>query len=239
MKAIEINQLSVYYEQVLALKDISLSIEEGEYVGIVGPNGGGKSTFMKALLGFVPIHSGSIEIFGQKPSNYKGQIGYVPQFSKVDRNFPITVEEVVCMGRMKPGIAPLFRYSEADRDLARQSLNQVGLEHRRKRQIGDLSGGEFQKMLIARALTVKPELLLLDEPTSSLDVESRNEIYEIMNQLKGTMTIVMITHDLDTNLKQLDSVIALNTTLLEKGLYGNIMLGKRGDSIHVADNFRL
>lgn len=239
MNAIEMNQVSVYYEQVLALQNISLTVEKGEYVGVIGPNGGGKSTLMKTLLGFVPVHSGSVLLFNQKVSDYKGQIGYVPQFSRVDRNFPITVEEVVCMGRMKPGIAPLFRYSEADRDSARQSLNQVGLEHRRKRQIGDLSGGEFQKMLIARALTVKPELLLLDEPTSSLDVESRNEIYEIMNQLKGTMTIVMITHDLDTNLKQLDSVIALNTTLLEKGLYGNIMLGKRGDSIHVADNFRL
>ena len=170
MNAIEMNQVSVYYEQVLALQNISLTVEKGEYVGVIGPNGGGKSTLMKTLLGFVPVHSGSVLLFNQKVSDYKGQIGYVPQFSRVDRNFPITVEEVVCMGRMKPGIAPLFRYSEADRDSARQSLNQVGLEHRRKRQIGDLSGGEFQKMLIARALTVKPELLLLDEPTSSLDV---------------------------------------------------------------------
>ena len=239
MKAIEINQLSVYYEQVLALKDISLSIEEGEYVGIVGPNGGGKSTFMKALLGFVPIHSGSIKIFGQKPSNYKGQIGYVPQFSKVDRNFPITVEEVVCMGTMKSGVTPFFQYSAKNRELAGQQLAQVGMEHRRKRQIGDLSGGEFQKMLIARALTVQPDLLLLDEPTSSLDVQSRDEIYEILNRLKGQMTILMITHDLDTNLPQLDSVIAFNTTLRDQGLYGNSRLGKKGDSTHVADDFRL
>ena len=94
-------------------------------------------------------------------------------------------------------------------------------------------------MLIARALTVQPDLLLLDEPTSSLDVQSRDEIYEILNRLKGQMTILMITHDLDTNLPQLDSVIAFNTTLRDQGLYGNSRLGKKGDSTHVADNFRL
>ena len=239
MKAIEVNQVSVYYDQVLALKDISLSIDIGEYVGIVGPNGGGKSTLMKTLLGFVPIYMGNIQIFGQKISNYKEQIGYVPQFSKVDRNFPITVEEVVCMGTMQSGITPFFQYSAKNKELARQGLAMVGMEHRRKRQIGDLSGGEFQKMLIARALTVQPKLLLLDEPTSSLDVNARDEIYDILNHLKGQMTILMITHDLDTNLPQLDSVIALNTTLQDQGYYGNCRLGKRGDLDHVTDHIGL
>lgn len=239
MKAIEINEVSVYYEQVLALKDISFSIEEGEYVGIVGPNGGGKSTLMKALLGFVPLQTGTIQIFGENPSDYKGQIGYVPQFSKVDRNFPISVEEVVLMGTMKQGVSPFFRYSLKQKELAREELRKVGMLDRMKRQIGDLSGGEFQKMLIARALAVQPQLLLLDEPTSSLDVEARDEIYEILNQLRRQMTILMITHDLDTSLPKMDEVIALNTLLQDHGSYGNCMLGKRGTFNHVADNLEL
>ena len=213
MKAIEIDQISVRYDQVLALRDVSLTLEEGEFLGVKGPNGGGKSTLMKAILGFIPLYRGQIKIFGKDAGKYSVPIGYVPQFAKIDRKFPISVREVVQMGRMTSGISPFFRYSDEDLKIVEEQLELVGLEKLKDRQIGELSGGEFQKMLIARALAVQPQLLLLDEPTESLDVTSKNEIYELLSKLNNTMTIMMITHDMDTLTNRLDRVIALNTTI--------------------------
>lgn len=213
MKAVEIEEVSVYYDQVLALDHLSLSINTGEFVGIVGPNGGGKSTLMQAILGFVPLHTGKIEVFGEDAGKYIVPIGYVPQFSKIDRKFPVSVAEVVEMGRMKHGLSPCFHYTKKDKLIAEEQLYKVGLERLKKRQIEDLSGGEFQKMLIARALAVQPKLLLLDEPTASLDSDARNEIYNLLLTLNHDITILMITHDMDIESRRLDKIITLNTTL--------------------------
>lgn len=213
MKAVEIEEATVYYDQVLALDHISLFINTGEFVGIVGPNGGGKSSLMQAILGFVPLNTGKIKVFGKDAGKYIVPIGYVPQFSKIDRKFPVSVEEVVEMGRMKQGISPCFHYARKDKLIAEEQMCKVGIEQLKKRQIGDLSGGEFQKMLIARALTVQPKLLLLDEPTASLDIDSRNEIYDLLSTLNGDITVLMITHDMDLESRKLDRIITLNTTL--------------------------
>lgn len=213
MKAIEIEQVSVYYDQVLALDDISFQVNAGDFIGIRGPNGGGKSTLMKAILGFVPLNAGKIKVFGEDPGKYSVPIGYVPQFSKIDRKFPVSVAEVVEMGRMKQGISPWFHYAKKDKQIAEELMYDVGIDQLKNRQIGDLSGGEFQKMLIARALAVQPKLLLLDEPTASLDSEARNEIYHLLSRLNQDITILMITHDMDLESRKINRIITLNTSL--------------------------
>jgi len=213
MKAIEIEQVSVYYDQVLALDDISFQVSIGDFIGIRGPNGGGKTTLMQAILGFVPLNAGRIKVFGEDAGKYSVPIGYVPQFSKIDRKFPVSVAEVVEMGRMKQGISPWFHYTKNDKRIAQELMYNVGIDQLKNRQIGDLSGGEFQKMLIARALTVQPKLLLLDEPTASLDSEARNEIYQLLSRINQNITILMITHDVDLESRKMDRIITLNTSL--------------------------
>jgi len=215
--AIHIENLSVYYGQTPALTNICLDVEEGEYLGILGPNGGGKSTLLKAILGLVPVSSGTVRVFGDKPTENRAHIGYVPQFASMDRQFPITVLEVVLTGRMKRGTSPFFRYSGEDRTAAQKLLERVGLEELSGRRISDLSGGQFQKMLIARALAVDPSLLLLDEPTASVDALSREHIYSLLEELNKSMTIILVTHDLLAISSKVHRLACLNGNLIYHG----------------------
>lgn len=215
--AIHIDDLSVNYGQTPALTGVCFDVSEGEYLGIIGPNGGGKSTLLKAILGLVPISSGNIEIYGEKPGNCRTSIGYVPQFASLDKRFPITLGEVVLTGRLRKGLAPFFRYTEKDKDFARQMIRRVGLEGFEHRQISELSGGEFQRMLIARALTVNPKLLLLDEPTASVDVASRDQIYTLLAELNQNMTIILVTHDLLAVSSHVHRLACLNGHLVYHG----------------------
>lgn len=215
--AVAIENLSVCYGSTTALADVDLTVEQGEYLGIIGPNGGGKSTLLKAMLGLVRPSAGSVRIFGESPRGAYGRIGYVPQFSVLDKRFPITLLDVVLTGRLKPGFAPFFRYSAADKAAAVSLIEQVGLEDLAKRRISDLSGGEFQKMLIARALAAEPQLLLLDEPTASVDAASREQIYSLLAGLNQTMTIILVTHDLLAVSSQVKRLACLNGTLVYHG----------------------
>lgn len=215
--AVSINNLSVYYGQTPALAGVCLDVAEGEYLGILGPNGGGKSTLLKAILGLVPISSGSVRVYGHKPGGKGAAIGYVPQFAALDRRFPITLLEVVLTGRLKAGLSPFFRYSQEDRKVAYQLLERVGIGQLADRRISDLSGGEFQKMLIARALAVSPRLLLLDEPTASVDAASRDQIYALLSELNTSMTIILVTHDLLAVSSQVHRLACLNGGLVYHG----------------------
>jgi len=215
--AVTIENLSVYYGNTPALTDVNLTVDQGEYLGIIGPNGGGKSTLLKAMLGLVRPTAGSVKIFGSDPGDLGGRIGYVPQFSGLDKRFPITLLDVVLTGRLKPGFAPFFRYSALDKAAAVSLIEQVGLEALAKRRISDLSGGEFQKMLIARALAAEPELLLLDEPTASVDAASREQIYTLLAALNQKMTIILVTHDLLAVSSQVKRLACLNGTLVYHG----------------------
>ncbi|NLL46166.1 MAG: ABC transporter ATP-binding protein [Clostridiales bacterium] len=217
VKAVHIDNLSVYYGQTPAITNVSLDVEQGEYLGLLGPNGGGKSTLLKAILGLVPVSSGTVRVFGGKPSGNSAHIGYVPQFASMDRRFPITVLEVVLTGRMKAGISPFFRYSREDRLMALNLLERVGMEGLSGRRISELSGGQFQKMLIARALAVNPSLLLLDEPTASVDAASREQIYSLLEQLSRTMTIILVTHDLLAISTKVHRLALLNGSLVYHG----------------------
>ncbi len=215
--AVHIEGLSVFYGRTAALTDVCLDVGEGEYLGIIGPNGGGKSTLLKAILGLIAPTSGTVEVFGKKPGGGRAPVGYVPQFASVDKRFPITLTDVVLSGRLPKGLAPFFAYTGRDRETARALIERVGLSALAKRRISDLSGGEFQRMLIARALAVEPRLLLLDEPTASVDAAARAQIYELLFELNREMTIILVTHDLLAVSSQVRRLACLNGSLVYHG----------------------
>ncbi|NCC87523.1 MAG: ABC transporter ATP-binding protein [Clostridia bacterium] len=214
---IHIDNLSIYYGQTPAVTGVCLDVSEGEYLGIIGPNGGGKSTLLKSILGLVPISSGTIQIYGNSIEKKRTLMGYVPQFAALDKRFPITLLEVVLTGCLKPGLSPFYRYTAKDKERAYELLERVGIANLAKRQISELSGGEFQRMLIARALAVNPKLLLLDEPTASVDAVSRDQIYDLLAELNKSMTIILVTHDLLAISSHVHRLACLNRHLVYHG----------------------
>ncbi|HEX2579333.1 MAG TPA: ABC transporter ATP-binding protein [Rhabdochlamydiaceae bacterium] len=206
--AIKSNNLFFQYEETPILENVSLVIAPGEFVGIFGPNGGGKTTLLKLLLGFLKPQKGSVEILGESTKFVREKMGYVPQISHLDRQFPITVLEVVMMGCLDK--SPYRSYTKDAKEKAREALKNVGMLDFQNHSFGTLSGGQAQRVLIARALVSKPSILLLDEPTASVDAAAEETIYNLLQQLKGTMTIVMVTHDLQVMMQKVDRFICVN-----------------------------
>jgi len=193
------------------LEDVTLSIREHDFLGIIGPNGGGKTTLLKVILGLVPPDSGEVRVFGGDPVKNRRFVGYVPQHSLFDHDFPIKVMDVVLTGRAGKR---LFRgYSDHDRELARNALEMVEMLPFEGRQIGKLSGGEQQRVFIARALAAEPKVLLLDEPAAGIDMHAQTEFYELLKRLKETMTIVMVSHDITAISIHVDKIACLNRKL--------------------------
>ncbi|HFS85402.1 MAG TPA: ABC transporter ATP-binding protein [Epsilonproteobacteria bacterium] len=212
MSVIQIKNLSFAYEKEVVLEEISLSVNKNDFLAIIGPNGGGKSTLLKLVLGIEKIKKGSVEILGEKPSKNLSTIGYVPQNTNVNINFPIRVIEVVMMGHAGSK-RPLFGYSAEEKACAMGSLAQVGMEKYANQKIGSLSGGQRQRVMIARALCAHPQILLLDEPTSSIDVKGQREIYELLKRLNQSITVVVVTHDISVILEYANKVAHINKTL--------------------------
>lgn len=193
---VEIEHLFFSYPNQPVLSDVSLTINAGEMVGIIGPNGGGKTTLLKLILGFFRPSKGTIRIRGCSPL-HKPILAYVPQAMQFDRQFPISVLDVVLSGLLSH--LPWYgRFRQSDHQFALEALEKVGLTHYAETPFGALSGGQAQRVLIARALVSQPELLLLDEPTASVDSQAQSDIYTILKELRGKMTIIMVTHDLPT-----------------------------------------
>ena len=215
--ALHIEKLYVNYGQTEALSCVCMDVLDKEFLGTIGPNGGGKTTLLKAILGLVPITSGDIRVYGKKLSEQHSPIGYVPQFSMVDRKFPISVREVVMSGMVKGGLHPFFHYSAAQKERALEHLNTVGMEKLAERQISQLSGGEFQRMLIARALAVEPRIILLDEPTASVDPNFKEHFYDLLAKLSKDMTILMVTHDLMAISSNVERVACINRGVVYHG----------------------
>lgn len=202
----------VSYDGIPILKEINLVVNDHDFLGIIGPNGGGKSTLLKVILGLVKPTKGEIRVFGDTPHNSRKDVGYVPQYSLFDPNFPITVWDVVLMGRMgHTGL--LKRYSEKDKKAALDALKTVEMLEYRDWQIGSLSGGQRQRVFIARAVAGDPKLLLLDEPTTGIDTIMRDEFYEMLEKLKAKMAIVMVSHDIGAVSVYVDKIACLNHTL--------------------------
>lgn len=213
MNAIECSHLNVWYEDVCALDDVSLIVPEGEYLGIIGPNGGGKSTLLKTILGLLSPTSGTVSVFGRPAHEASRMIGYVPQFSRFDRQFPASVMDVVLMGRLPTRLMPFFRFGKDDRSIGAEALRQLDIYDLRDRQIGQLSGGQLQRVLIARALAAQPKILLLDEPTASVDTRSKELIYSLLKELNQTLTVVVVTHDIGVISSHIRTIACLNQRL--------------------------
>jgi len=213
---VNLENISVQYNGIPVLENISFAIEENDFLGIIGPNGGGKTTLLKLILGLVHPSRGTITVFGKPPAHSRSRIGYVPQHNLFDREFPISVWDVVLMGRF--GKVGLFRpYGRGDKLRAEDALRQVGMWEHRNRQMGKLSGGEQQRVFIARALVSEPEILLLDEPTASVDTAHQTEFYELLANLRSKMAVVLVSHDISAVSVYVDKIACLNRQLYHHG----------------------
>ena len=223
--AVELNGVWVQYNDIPALENITVSIKKNEFVSVIGPNGGGKTTFLKIILGLLRPQEGEVRVLGISPRPGSLSIGYLPQYISFDRSFPISVFDIVLMGRYS---RPLTGYSNKDADMVKESLTTVGMLDSIHRQIGTLSGGELQRVFLARALVKSPQLLLLDEPITSIDLEMRASFYDLLSELKKRMTIILVTHDVSVVSAYVDSVACLNRRLFYHGAAEGV-LGKLED----------
>lgn len=214
---LELHEVSVFYGARPALEGVSLSIPHGGQTAVVGPNGAGKSTLFKAMMGLAPLASGKILIHGRAPSEYRDPIAYVPQREEVDWRFPVTVSDVVAMGRYGRG-RWLKRLSGADRESVRCCLERLGIADLAERGIGELSGGQQQRVFLARALAQEPHVLLLDEPFTGVDVATKEATLDLLQGLRAnSVTVLVSTHDLDLASQRFDQIVLLNRRLISAG----------------------
>ena len=209
--AIWIDNLSFQYDDAPLLQNISLEIKKGECVALFGPNGGGKTTLLKLLMGFLEPSFGSISIHEEPPIKSRRSMGYVPQTSHLDRQFPITVLDVVKMGALRPTL--FSSYAKSSEVTAFEMLKKVGLQNMADAPFGSLSGGQSQRVLIARALMGSPDYLFLDEATANIDPSARDHFHALLKELKGSLTIVLVTHDLPGVVSYIDRFFCV---------YGNV-----------------
>jgi zinc transport system ATP-binding protein len=236
---IELDRVCFSYTSEEVIKDVSLQIHKGNYVGVVGPNGGGKTTLLKLMLGLLKPNDGIVKLFGTDIDHFKewSKIGYVPQRTHVDANYPITVEEMVAMGRY--GKRGFFRFpNKDDKEKTILALKQVDMVEYKNRQINDLSGGQQQRVFIARALASEPEVIFLDEPTVGVDVKTQRQFYTLLRKLNKDLdlTLVLVSHELDVVAHEATELGYINRTLeyygepeeFLKGKYFHELIGKGG-----------
>ncbi|MDA3880215.1 MAG: ABC transporter ATP-binding protein [Prolixibacteraceae bacterium] len=210
-KLIEIKNLTVKYGNNVALKDADLSIFQSDFIGVIGPNGGGKTTLLKAILGLIQPTSGNV-IFSEELKDKGGDIGYLPQVNKFDQRFPITVKEVILSGlaRRSRWAKP---YSKKDNNKLEQLIGELGIEKLVSKPIGELSGGQMQRVFLGRALISNPKLLILDEPDTYVDNKFEHELYEMLLSLNKRMAIMLVSHDVGTITTYVKGIACVNTTL--------------------------
>ncbi len=213
---VELQGVDLSLQGQVILDGVDLRVQAGDFLGVLGPNGGGKSMLVKVMLGLCPPNRGTVRLFGLPPEQAHGRVGYVPQFASFDRQYPISVLEAVLMGRLRPG--KTFRSLAAD-DLAaaRRALKRLDMLDLESRQVGRLSLGQLQRVLVARALAVEPELLVLDEPTASLDPGSGSGVYQVLQELSKDTTILLVSHDLGVVSSLVRSIACVNRRLYYHG----------------------
>lgn len=215
-EVVKLEDIWLHHDGAPILEGINLSIEHGDFLGLIGPNGGGKTTLLRIILGLVKPSRGKVEVLGRAPERGRRFIGYVSQHNLFDRDFPISVWDVILMGRYRrAGLLSL--YSKEDKRTVQKALQTVGMLDYRNRQIGNLSGGEQQRVFIARALVSEPKLLLLDEPTASVDPTMQTDFYELLERLKEQMAIVLVSHDVSAISIYVDKIACLNRQLFYHG----------------------
>jgi manganese/zinc/iron transport system ATP- binding protein len=215
--ALTLRDVTVAYADNIALSYISLEIGVGEFVGVVGPNGAGKSTLLNAVLGIAPLAQGNVRVYGQPIQQARARVAYMPQREAVDWSFPVTVADVVLMGRW-PRVGWFKRIGHADRFAAAHALAQVGMSAHRHKPIGQLSGGQQQRVFLARALAQESELLLLDEPMTGVDATTQEMILRLLQDMRRNgHTIVMTTHDLGVARAFCSQLLFLNHVVIAYG----------------------
>ena len=212
MSVVDIANVSFAYDKQSILDNINLKVDEKDFLAIIGPNGGGKSTLLKLILGINTLKDGSITVLGKKPTQSLTKIGYVPQNTNINTDFPIKVIEVVMMGHVE-GKRPLFGYGKDEELCAMGALEQVGMAEYSETKIGSLSGGQRQRIMIARALCAHPQILILDEPTSSIDITGQREIYDLLKVLNEHITIIVVSHDISVILEYANKAAHVNKNL--------------------------
>lgn len=225
---ISVKDLNFSYNGHLVLEKVNLQVSAGDFLAVLGPNGGGKSTLIKILLGILPVQQGSVSVLGKKPGRSPHRTGYVPQHMSSNDKFPINVSDVVVMGRLG-NAGRLRRYSRQDFSMAQQALEKVGMTEYSSTLITSLSGGQRQRVLIARALACDPEILFLDEPTASVDQPFHARLYDLLHDLNQEgRTIVVISHDLSVLSSHAKSVACVNKNLYfhDSSEINQEMLGK-------------
>jgi len=219
---IKFNHATFGFPGVIALKDVSLAIEEGEFIGVIGPNGSGKTTLCRAILGLMPPLEGSLQIFDcecqELRCHHRARIGYLPQKGVLDPDFPITVFEAVMMGRYG-ALGLLRRPSNDDRQIALHALENVAMQDHRDTALGHLSGGQQRRVLIARALAQQPQVLILDEPTTGIDITTQHSVLDLVCRLHGDLglTVLFITHDINMIRPHVDRLVLLKNRLYAAG----------------------
>jgi zinc transport system ATP-binding protein len=223
---IEFNNVSFSYGDQPVLKNVSFSIDKKDFFGIIGPNGGGKTTLIKLLLGLIKPNIGRVKLFGKQAGDSEElhKVGYVSQkATNFDQNFPATVFEVASMGRFaKRGI--MKQLTKEDYSVIEKALNDVGMIKLQNKKIGELSGGQQQRVFIARALASEPEILILDEPLTGVDMESQHKFYDLLKYLnkEKKLTIILISHDVGMITKSLTKVVCVNLKVTVHNVSGGI-----------------
>ncbi len=201
------------YETDTVLEDVSFSLYQGDYVGLIGPNGGGKTTLIKVILGLVTPFRGKVSVMGESAKSGRRFVGYVPQLQVLDKHFPISIWDVVSMGRLTPGFSKLH-LSDRDREVIETALRQTGMLDLHKRAMNELSGGQRQRVYISRALAAEPKILLLDEPTASVDAHASTQVYELLAKLNEKISILLISHDMTAISSYVKTIGCINRRLV-------------------------
>jgi zinc/manganese transport system ATP-binding protein/zinc transport system ATP-binding protein len=214
---VEIKAVTCGYEKQRVLTDVSLTIMPGDFVGLLGPSGSGKTTLLRTVLGAVDLYEGEVLVNGIATTKKRPRVGYVPQLETIDWNFPVTVQEVVMMGRtMENKLFPWYRKEE--KDLAAEMMGRLGILDLADRHIRELSGGQQQRVFLARALISSPQLLLLDEPTSGVDIKTRDDVMHLLHDLNHDgVTIIITTHEINAVAVHLPWIVCLAGRILAEG----------------------
>jgi zinc transport system ATP-binding protein len=209
---VNFENVTFFYDGVPALENATFDIEEKEFAAIIGPNGGGKTTMLKLMLGLLEPQSGTVRVFGTAPASARRRVGYVPQQPQFDPAFPVTVADVTLLARLG-GKRKLGPFGPDDKSAARSALEAVNLSGLADRPFSTLSIGQSQRALIARAVACEPDLLLLDEPAATLDPSVQNELYELLHGLNQSLTVVIVSHDVGFVSKYVEKVLCVNRTV--------------------------
>jgi zinc transport system ATP-binding protein len=208
---VELKSVSAGYGDELALKDVNFTVYNHDFIGVIGPNGGGKTTLVKIILGLIKPLAGSV-VLANEGEQANGFVGYLPQISQIDRRFPITVRDVVLSGFMSKQ-SHFYRHNRHEKELALELLAQMGIAHLENRTVGELSGGQLQRVFVSRAIISSPRLLILDEPNTYVDNKFESDLYELLRKLNESMAIIIVSHDVGTISAYVKTIACVNTYL--------------------------